>query len=1500
MTRIRTVAVWALLTVCIVVLITLPISLQTQLIASIMVVTAMAIIKLLKAQETWRLIALALGTSIVLRYAYWRTTSTLPPLNQPENFIPGFLLYLAEMYSIAMLALSLFVVARPLPQRPSRAADIKRFPKVDVFVPSYNEDAALLANTLAAAKGMDYPADKFEVWLLDDGSTEQKRNSDNVLSARAAAARHVELQALCRDLDVRYLTRARNEHAKAGNLNNGMAHSDGELVAVFDADHAPARDFLKETVGYFDDDPRLFLVQTPHFFLNPDPVERNLQTFEKMPSENEMFYGIIQRGLDKWNAAFFCGSAAVLNRKALEETEGFSGMSITEDCETALALHSRGWNSVYVDKPLIAGLQPATFASFIGQRSRWAQGMMQILRFRFPLLKSGLTIAQRLCYMSSTLFWLFPFPRTIFLVAPLFYLLFDLEIFTASGGEFLGYTLAYMLVNLMMQNYLYGSFRWPWISELYEYVQTVHLLPAVVSVILNPRKPTFKVTAKDESVLVSRLSEISRPFFVIFGVLMIGFFISLYKFYSEPYKADVTLVVGAWNVLNLIIAGCALGVVSERGEKSASRRVKVSRRCEFVVDGEHYPATMENVSAQGARIQAFQFPADTIFVDTPAAIRFRPYGAEADEELPVLIRNVQDSGDLAHIGCRFAASEARHHYLVADLIFANSNQWSDFQLARRYNPGLVRGTLWFLGTAFYQTSRGLVYLLRGIRTNTEARGAKAAATATALVLLASVLLLTPAPLLAATAAFDMSHERGNQPAVEVEKPVETPAAVALPATDATPTRLRYLVPFPKLTLDGEMANRSWTIYLTPVQAAAALKLNYGYRNAIFVAPETSKIAVYVNDTLVSEQPVQSPEGISERSIELPRDLLKPGANTIGFRVIQQHRTDCTVESTYQLWTEILPEKTYLALDPEARETAASMESVKAVGVDAAGRTQFDIVVPGLLQFGKTDEIMQLGQALALLGRMPNQSFSVTDTINPKEEPGHLTVVVGPAPALAALLPDLPAEARTATFTGFAEEPGSGRQVMVLSGPDAQSVAQAIAAITGSVEQQRDTDRDALATQAWTGGETPFLKAGTSLAFGKLGVGTTEFGGRRLRSGFEIGVPADFYAGAYGEAQILLDAAYSDDVLPGSHVDIYVNGNIASTVPITSTSGGLMRHLPIRLTMRHFRPGGNRIEIEAILKAKTDLACLPGAAAAAEPRFALFNTSEFHMPDFARIAELPSLSAIAGTGFPYGAARGKLTLFLDRPDERTLSAAATFLGKLALASGHPVDIATATSGARIGEGDAIFVGAISQIPKAALAQAHVSEAAITAWGNPSADLSGRTEDAEALDQWKSRLRGGSWLGGVSHFEDWMKATFDISLGSLKFMPAEEEDSLPPNTSTFITAQGWSPDGDGTWTVLAAPDGDELVAGTTFLSDEANWRDMSGRLVMLEKARRTLVSLPAMQTRLVETRPFSLANYRLIAANWLSINILSYAALFGGVSLVLGLATSALLKAFGRSK
>ena len=200
-----------------------------------------------------------------------------------------------------------------------------------------------------------------------------------------------------------------------------------------------------------------------------------------------MFYGVTQAGLDKWNGSFFCGSAALLRRAALDEVGGFSGITITEDCETAFELHARGWTSAYVDKPLIAGLQPETFSDFIGQRARWCQGMFQIMLLKNPLFKRGLKPIQRLCYLSSMTFWFFPLPRLIFMLAPLLHIFLDVKIFVSSIDEALAFTATYVVANMMIQNYLYGHVRWPWISELYEYVQGVYLARSIASVLLSHR-----------------------------------------------------------------------------------------------------------------------------------------------------------------------------------------------------------------------------------------------------------------------------------------------------------------------------------------------------------------------------------------------------------------------------------------------------------------------------------------------------------------------------------------------------------------------------------------------------------------------------------------------------------------------------------------------------------------------------------------------------------------------------------------------------------------------------------------------------------------------------------------------------------------------------------------------------------------------------------------------------------------------------------------------------
>jgi cellulose synthase (UDP-forming) len=156
-------------------------------------------------------------------------------------------IYAAEVFGFLSALLHLFMCWR-LSVREAPPPIVLR--SVDVFVPTYNESPALVRKTLLAALAMEQP---HQVWLLDDG-------------------RRDEMAALARELGVRYLTRPDNSHAKAGNLNHALQHSTAELVAVFDCDHAPRRDFLTRTLGYFDD-ARVGFVQTPQDFYNLDSYQ---------------------------------------------------------------------------------------------------------------------------------------------------------------------------------------------------------------------------------------------------------------------------------------------------------------------------------------------------------------------------------------------------------------------------------------------------------------------------------------------------------------------------------------------------------------------------------------------------------------------------------------------------------------------------------------------------------------------------------------------------------------------------------------------------------------------------------------------------------------------------------------------------------------------------------------------------------------------------------------------------------------------------------------------------------------------------------------------------------------------------------------------------------------------------------------------------------------------------------------------------------------------------
>ncbi|MEM7021029.1 MAG: UDP-forming cellulose synthase catalytic subunit [Pseudomonadota bacterium] len=683
-----------------------------QLALAVTAVAGLILMQVCRLSKLMRLLFIVIAGFMTLRYLAWRVTDTLPAIDS-ASFIPGILLFLAELYGIAMYFFGVFVNINPIERKPAPLPeDPSIWPTVDVFVPSYNEDAHLLEVTLTAAKQIRYPVDKLQVHLLDDGGTEQKRADTDPEKAAHAQERHEDLQDLCARLGVNYHTRARNEHAKAGNINAALPQTDGDLILILDADHVPTQDFLENTVGYFLQDPKLFLVQTPHFFVNPDPVERNLRTWERMPSENEMFYCVGQKGLDFWNAAFFCGSAAVLRRRHLEEIGGIAGVSITEDAETALELHARGYNSAYVSKPMVAGLCPETFAGFIGQRTRWAQGMLQILLLKNPLFKRGLSLPQRIAYLSSSVFWLFPLARALFLLMPLTYLFFGMKIYNASLDEFIAYGMAHLICSLMLTNYLFGKVRWPFVSELYEMAQSLFVAPAVLSVFLRPRAPTFKVTAKAETLARRFVSDLATPIVAAFGILVAGTAAGIWRYFEYPLQHENLLIVLGWNTVNLIFIGAALGIVYERRQRRQIPRMPRELSAELQIGERNVHASIEDLSVSGAQIVLA--PDETIhgqFGSSEAVLRFAGAGGQG-QDLSVQIRHAVVDDDRIVLGIKFTPASQAERDRVVQLCYGSSDAWEVFQKSRQRSRTILGGLAFVVSLGFRYGLPALFAILR--------------------------------------------------------------------------------------------------------------------------------------------------------------------------------------------------------------------------------------------------------------------------------------------------------------------------------------------------------------------------------------------------------------------------------------------------------------------------------------------------------------------------------------------------------------------------------------------------------------------------------------------------------------------------------------------------------------------------------------------------------------------------------------------------------------------
>ena len=170
--------------------------------------------------------------------------------------------------------------------------------------------------------------------------------------------------------------------------------------------------------------------------------------------------------------------------------------TVTEDAHTSLRMQIRGWNTAYINIPQAAGLATESLSSHVGQRIRWARGMVQILRVDNPLTRKKLGIAQRLCYFNAMVHFLYAIPRLIFLTSPLVFLLLRHKNIRGYSLTIMAYALSHIVLSSLSNSRIQGQFRHSFWNEVYEAVLAPYILMPTMMALLNPRLGKFNVTAK--------------------------------------------------------------------------------------------------------------------------------------------------------------------------------------------------------------------------------------------------------------------------------------------------------------------------------------------------------------------------------------------------------------------------------------------------------------------------------------------------------------------------------------------------------------------------------------------------------------------------------------------------------------------------------------------------------------------------------------------------------------------------------------------------------------------------------------------------------------------------------------------------------------------------------------------------------------------------------------------------------------------------------------------
>ena len=534
---------------------------------------------------------IVITTAFAFVYIIWRAVRTLPFEYGWFSIAFGVVLFLVEFLGILEMIVHFRQLSRSkMPKWPEKLP--AEYPDVDVFISTYNEPAELLEKTINGCLHMDYPdKSKVHIYLCDDGHRE-------------------EMGVLARKMGITHLVRDTHENAKAGNLNHALSVTSSPYIVTFDADMIPKHDFLTACIPYFLGEEQIGFLQTPQTFYNPDLFQFNLYSEDRVPNEQDYFYRIVQVMRNASNTVIYGGTNTILSRAALRDAGGFYTGVITEDFATGIMIQSKGYPCYAINESHASGMAPEDLKSLVKQRQRWARGCIQTGRKLKILSLPGLTLDQRINYLSSITYWFGPVKRLIYILSPILYSVFSIIVVKCTIGEVLLFWLPMYLLNNITLHRLSGNIRVDRLTNIYETALIPALLSAVVLESLGISQTKFVVTRKDGKQKLEgggfwfklRMSLLLWAF-LIFN--MIGFVRCIYETFVQatPFYAVILF----WLIVNNYFLVMSLFFIYGRRQHRQTERYAVTVDCMLAFGDRVIRTKTTDISENGVSV-ALDFP----------------------------------------------------------------------------------------------------------------------------------------------------------------------------------------------------------------------------------------------------------------------------------------------------------------------------------------------------------------------------------------------------------------------------------------------------------------------------------------------------------------------------------------------------------------------------------------------------------------------------------------------------------------------------------------------------------------------------------------------------------------------------------------------------------------------------------------------------------------------------------------------------------------------------